>query len=236
MQKTFKAIRNGDIDTVKAIFAAHPEEINAIAKQPPKKDDGQSLLQVALKTGQLVIADYLLDQNVNVNYMEPAECCNEWRMPVLHDAIRCAIMNCRWNSRDYITKEFIVHSTADNATKAYNLLVRMLELGADITAKDSYGNSALERAVLDARQVLPIYNYSTKEVSDNRIETEELRSDLGRIFSLLLSRGASIQWIDRVSGKTIAELYSEEPVAEFFSIPEQVEKKEPFWKRLFRGR
>lgn len=44
MQKTFKTIRNGDIDTVKAILASNPEEINTIAKQPPKKDDGQSLL------------------------------------------------------------------------------------------------------------------------------------------------------------------------------------------------
>ena len=235
MQKTFKAIRNGDIDTVKAILAAHPEEINAVAKQPPKKDDGQSLLQVALKTGHLDIADYLLDQNVNVNYMEPTECCNEWRMPVLHDAIRCAIMNCRWNSRDYITKEFLVHSTADNATKAYNILVRMLELGADITAKDSYGNSVLERAILDARQILPIYNYTTKEVNDNRMVTDELRADLNRIFSLLLSRGASLQWIDRVTGKTIAELYAEEPVAEFFTIRNQTEKKDSFWKKLFRG-
>lgn len=43
MQKTFKAIRNGDLDAVKVILEAHPEEINAIAKQPPKKDDGQSL-------------------------------------------------------------------------------------------------------------------------------------------------------------------------------------------------
>ena len=121
MQKTFKAIRNGDFDTIKAILVTHPEEINAVVKQPPKKDDGQSLLQVALKTGHLDIADYLLDQNANVNYMEPVECCNEWRMPVLHDAIRCAIMSCRWNSRDYITKEYVIHSTAENATKAYNI-------------------------------------------------------------------------------------------------------------------
>lgn len=235
MQKTFKAIRNGDLDAVKAILAAHPEEINAVAKQPPKKDDGQSLLQVALKTGHLDIADYLLDRNTNVNYMEPEECCNEWRMPVLHDAIRCAIMNCRWNSRDYITKEYVIHSTADNATKAYNILARMLHLGADITAKDSYGNTALDRAILDARQILPIYNYSTKEVSDNRIVTGELKADLNRIFSLLLSRGASLQWIDRVSGKTIAELYAEEPVAEFFTIPNQSGKKDSLWKKLFRG-
>ena len=111
----------------------------------------------------------------------------------------------------------------------------MLELGADITAKDSYSNTTLERAILDARQILPAFNYSTKEVSDNRMVTDELRADLNRIFSLLLSRGASLQWIDRVTGKSIAEQYAEEPVAEFFSVPNQNVKKAPFWKKLFRG-
>lgn len=231
----FNAIRNGEIDTVKAILTSNPEEINAVAKQPPKKDDRQSLLQVALKTGHLDIADYLLDLNANVNYMEPEECCNEWRMPVLHDAIRCAVMSCRWNSRDYITKEYVVHSTADNATKAYSILLRMLDMGADITSKDSYGNTTLERAILDARQILPIYNYTTKEVSDSRIITDELRADLTRIFSLLLGRGASLQWTDRVTGKTIAEQYAEEPVAEFLVPPSPTAKKESFWKKLFRG-
>lgn len=218
MQKTFKAVRHGDIDTVREILLANPDEINAVAKQPPKKDDGQSLLQVALKTGQLDIAELLLDFNANVNYIEPEECCNEWRIPVLHDAIRCAIMNCRWNSKDYLTKEYEVHSTKERADKAFFLLKRTLELGADITSKDSFGNSALERAILDARQLLPSYDYSQKTVSDNCLITNELKNDFSRIFSLLYEYGASNKWIDRITGKPIIEHYKDEPVSELLKV------------------
>lgn len=221
MQITFKAVRDGDIDTVKRILETHPAEINAVAKQPPKKDDGQSLLQVALKTGNSDIANLLLDFRADVNFMESEECCNEWRMPVLHDAIRCAIMSCRWNSKDYVSGNYETHSTKENADKAFGVLKRMFESGADITAKDSYGNTALERAILDARQLLPSYSYSTKTVGDDRIITDEIQHDFKRIFQLLFEHGASNQWMDRISGKTLKEHYSEEPVAKFlaFSAP-----------------
>ena len=33
----------------------------------------------------------------------------------------------------------------------------------------------------------------------------------------------------------LAKLYAEEPVAEFFTIRNQTEKKDSFWKKLFRG-
>lgn len=235
MQKTFKAIRHGDIDTVREILLANPDEINAVAKQPPKKDDGQSLLQVALKTGQLDIAELLLDFNANVNYIEPEECCNEWRIPVLHDAIRCAIMNCRWNSKDYFTKEYEVHSTKEKADKAFLILKRMLELGADITAKDSFGNSTLERAILDARQLLPTYNYSEKTIADDRLITDELRSDFSRIFNLLCEYGANNQWTDRVTGNTIGEHYKDEPIAEFLQIKTIPVSKKSFFSKIFKN-
>lgn len=215
MQKTFKAVRSGNIDAIRQILDAHPEEINATAKQPPKKDDGQSLLQVALKTGNLDVANLLLDYHANVNFMEAEDCCNDWRIPVLHDAIRCAIMNCRWNSKDCISGEYVIHSTAENADKAFCILKRMFELGADILAKDSYGNTTLERAILDARQLLPSYNHCTKTIADYRIITPEMRYDFTRIFKLLFDHGADTQWIDRNSGKTIKEYYAAEPVAEF---------------------
>lgn len=234
MQKTFKAIRHGDIDTVREILLANPDEINAVAKQPPKKDDGQSLLQVALKTGQLDIAELLLDFNANVNYIEPEECCNEWRIPVLHDAIRCAIMNCRWNSKDYFTKEYEVHSTKEKADKAFLVLKRMLELGADITAKDSFGNSTLERAILDACQLLPTYNYSEKTVADNRLITDELRNDFSRIFNLLYEYGASNQWIDRITGKPIIERHKDDPISEFLKVTNSSASKKTIFSKFFK--
>ena len=42
MKKLFKAIRNGDFNEVKEIITKKPELVNCVAKQPPKKDDGQT--------------------------------------------------------------------------------------------------------------------------------------------------------------------------------------------------
>lgn len=60
VKKLFQAIRQGDLETVKELLDKKPELIECTAKQPPKKDDGQSPLQVALKTGNFEIAEYLL--------------------------------------------------------------------------------------------------------------------------------------------------------------------------------
>ena len=87
MKKTFQAVRKGDVEAVKRILEKNPDEIHAVAKQPPKKDDGQSLLQVALKTGNIAVAHLLLDHHADVNFMESEDCCNTWRAPVIHDAI-----------------------------------------------------------------------------------------------------------------------------------------------------
>ena len=55
MKKLFQAIRRGDAAAVRELLEKKPELIACTAKQPPKKDDGQSPLQVALKTNHLEI-------------------------------------------------------------------------------------------------------------------------------------------------------------------------------------
>ena len=65
MKKLFKAIRDKDLELVRLLIDSKPELVNCTAKQPPKKDDGQSPLQVALKTGAFDIADYFLDYTIN---------------------------------------------------------------------------------------------------------------------------------------------------------------------------
>lgn len=219
MQKTFKILRQGDIKTLKEILDKNPNEINAIAKQPPKKDDGQSLLQVAFKTGQYEIANLLLDYNADVNFMESEEnCCNRWRAPVLHDSIRCAMFSSRTNYKKWGTTEYETKSNKADADSSYNLLKRMLELGADINAKDSCGNTTLERAILDAKQLLPRYDYSTGEIGDDRLITDELRFDFSRVFKLLYEYGADNNWVDRYTGKTLIEEYKCHPVSEFLNL------------------
>ena len=92
MKKLFTAIRASNLEMVRQVIEKKPALVNCVAKQPPKKDDGQSPLQVALKTGNIAIANYLLDRGADVNFIEDESCCNAWRTPVLHDAINCAVM------------------------------------------------------------------------------------------------------------------------------------------------
>ena len=213
MKKLFVAIRNGDIDTVKILIERKPELIYCTAKQPPKKDHGQSPLQVSIKSGNFEISQYLLSCNADVNFMEQ-ESCYEWRMPVLHDAIMAAVMSSRWNINDKLIgfKEF---NSKEKSDTAFNILKRMFDMGADNSCLDSYGNSCLMRAILDARQILPRYNYKEDKVSNERIITEEIRQDLGRIFKLLIMKGADINEIDRRTNRSIFDTYKKEPVAEY---------------------
>lgn len=214
MKKLFVAIRKGDIDTVKALIEKKPELISCTAKQPPKKDHGQSPLQVAIKSGNFKIAEYLIDCGADINFMEN-ESCYEWKMPVLQDAIMAAVMSSRWNTNSDMMgfREF---NSKEKAAAAFHVLKRMIDMGAEVSCLDSYGNSCLMRAILDARQILPTYYYKEDKISDDRIITDELKEDLTQIFDLLLQKGAGVNQIDKRSNKTLSEYYAKEPVAQFF--------------------
>ena len=189
MKKLFTAIRASDLEMVKQIIEKKPELVNCVAKKPPKKDDGQSPLQVALKTGNTAIVNYLLDMGADVNFIEDETCCNAWRTPVLHDAINCAVMSCRWNIDDK-HMGFKVFSTKEKAADALDVLKRMLNMGADVNALDSYGNSGLNRFALQAKQILPSYNYAEHREENDRIFTAELHEDLRSVLQALKDAGA----------------------------------------------
>lgn len=212
MKKLFSAIRSGEINTVKAIIQKEPVLIACTAKQPPKKDDGQSPLQVAIKSGRFEIANYLLDRGADVNFMESETCANSWRMPVLQDAIRAAIFSCRSN---VIRPSGAVESlsTKEEADAAYILLKRILDMGAKADCRDSFGNSCLTRAILDARQILP-----AGENSEVRRMTQELQADMERIFRLLHEAGVDFEEIDRDWNKPIQDLYADEPIGMFLKM------------------
>lgn len=219
MKKLFQAIRQGDLAAVGALLEKKPELIACTAKQPPKKDDGQSPLQVALKCGQLAIAELLLDRNADVNFIESPDCCNEWRAPVLHDAINAAIMKSRWNvNRGAAFGGAEVCSTQADADRAFAILQRMIGMGADVNAADSYGNTGIWRACLQARQILPAYNHQTGTLADDRILTPELTDDLMRIFALLHQSGADFEYIRPGMQMPVREMYAKEPLAQFLAF------------------
>jgi len=218
VKKLFVAIRQGNIQQVKDILQKKPELISCTAKQPPKKDDGQSPLQVAIKSGNFIIADYLLDCDADVNFIE-TESCNQWKMPVIQDAIMATIMNTRFLRFTYKNGEKVweIYRTKEQFDMAFRILKRMFDLGADINSHDSYGNSCLGRAILDARQILPTIHYQDPTWVDERPLNNELKEDLTLIFNLLLEQGADVNEVDRkIGNKSLAEFYKKECVAQFF--------------------
>lgn len=194
MKKLFTAIRKGDLETVRTVLEKKPELLYCVATPPPKKDAGQSLLQVALKCGQIEIAECLIEKGADVHFIEADDCGNEWRMPVIQDAINAAIMNSRWNINNELMG-FEVFSTEQKADRAYAVLENMLEKGADLNGTDSFGNSGIWRACIQAQQILPSMDRTTGRLGKNRIYTKELEADLSRIFRLLIRYGADLTYV-----------------------------------------
>ncbi|MEQ1797765.1 MAG: hypothetical protein ABL872_07425 [Lacibacter sp.] len=166
----FQAIRNSDLQKVTELVSSDKEYLTATNFAPPKKDDGQSGLQVAFKTANFDIAEYLIEQGADINFIETSE-NNDWKAPVLHDCIRATVFNCYTLQKD--TSQF---------DKAFSLLKTLLIKKADPNAVDSYGNNCLIRALMDARQMLdnPSADFS------NEILLHQLRS----VFKELINAGA----------------------------------------------
>ena len=91
MQKLFTLLRQGNIEEITRLISDNPELINSVSGPKPKKDHGQSLLQVALKTGHNEIAEYLIDAGIDVNFMEAEDNDPGPRMPAIFDAITAVI-------------------------------------------------------------------------------------------------------------------------------------------------
>lgn len=171
-----RAIRNGKNADVKEMIAATPDLINACASAPPKKDDGQSPLQIAFKSGRFEIADFLIERGANVAFIETSD-VNEWRAPVIHDAIRAAAFNMR-----------VAHKgNAGTFETAIALLTKLLDHGADANAIDSYGNSCLGRALLDLKIQLTSIPLKNAPETENH---DAFNEDASQLLGVLLQYGA----------------------------------------------
>ena len=177
------AIRQGDLPAARALIEATPELVTATASAPPRKDDGQSALQIALKSGQSAIADYLIERGADVDFIE-VSAINAWRAPVLHDAIRNALITLCYEG------DFAARSDAGLA-----VLEKLLARGADPNGRDSLGNTPLVRAILDGKQALdPIRDKATESVRAEKV---------GNVFTTLRRAGAKVDALDETT-RTIA--------------------------------
>jgi ankyrin repeat protein len=170
----FSGIRKHENQSVRTLLAGDSSLVNACASAPPKKDDGQSPLQVALKTGNFEIAGHLIDLGANVHFIEESS-INEWRAPVLHDALRAAAFTARGSEAD----------SGEKFQKALGLVRRMLAMGVNSNATDSYGNNGLLRALMDCRQRL-----SVEPGFPNKVANQVLNQDLRQIVQTLIQGGA----------------------------------------------
>ena len=182
MKRLFKAVRQNDLETIRRILDGEPELINCVATSPPKKDEGQSLLQVANKVGNLEIAHYLIDKGIDINYKEPDNgmpCTQCFTCPVLIDAVRFLLSGGpEWSKHVEERKKLLLH---------------LLEKGADPNITDNRGTNSWDWA---------INAYCDVRGSVGDTEQKEMFADLEKeLLDILYRYNADILNIGRVQNE-----------------------------------
>ena len=189
MKKLFVAIRQGNLDEVARILDKNPALIACTAKAPPKKDDGQSPLMVAIKSDNPEVAHLLLDRGADVNFRDaPSQPHNE-SAPIWYNAVGQCFLRARHTVGPGIerTKQF------------FELLCRLLDLGMDPNQK--FTNDMMFRTAW--QYALDEYEYFAHSTLDDPIthpltrqrqlqENRQLREMLKAVLDQLLSHGADI--------------------------------------------
>ena len=180
MKKLFTCIRQGKLDEVAAILDRKPELISCLAKAPPKKDDGQSPLMVAIKSDNLEVAHLLLDRGADVNF---ADAVNPYGVnfsaPIWYDAV----------GQCFIRARHTVGPGPERSKGYFLLLRRLLDMGMDPNQKTSHGLNAWQHALNEYD------NFAHRSYADYRLETEmeeqrRLRTMLKAVLDELLKHGA----------------------------------------------
>ncbi len=133
MKKLFTAIRQGKLDEVALILDKKPDLISCLAKAPPRKDDGQSPLMVAIKSDNLEVAHLLLDRGADVNFADAVNPYgSNFSAPIWYDAIGQCFMRARHTV-----------GPGPERSKGYFLLLRrLLNMRMDPNQQTSYGLNA----------------------------------------------------------------------------------------------
>lgn len=179
MKRLFQAVRNNDLETVKRILEVNPELINCVSTPPPKKDNGQSLLQVANKVGCYEIAHYLIDKGIDVNYMEPdyglpmTQC---FTCPVLIDAVRFLLSGAL--------------SWKKYADERMKLVLHLLEKGADPNRADNRKRNSWDWAIQTYLE--------TKDKIEDAEQRDLFTALANELFGVLYKYNTDILNIDRV--------------------------------------
>lgn len=196
MNVIFKEIRHGDIGKIRERIKKNPAIVNEVyTGTKPKKDIGQSPLQVAVKCGQFEIIDLLLDYGADPDFMEnraeqPADTENYYFMPmsVLHDALNGVFCS-------------LPYGEFERAEKYIKLVETLLEKGADPNKATGLhpllgtASLPLHTAVTKAYEVISQFAGSTYELNIKKYETA--KRYLFQVLDLLTKYGADFDdWAD----------------------------------------
>lgn len=148
MNKLFKYIRHSDMEAVRAAIAKNIAVVNEVYNaKTPKKDIGQSPLQVAVKCGEFAIIELLLEKGADSDFMEdpalvpPHSVC----MSVLHDAIIGVFSS-------------LCYKQYSHSEKYVNLVKTLLENGANPNRKTTSDMLPIGTAVNQAEMILESKN------------------------------------------------------------------------------
>ena len=178
MKKLFTAIRQGNLDEVKSILEKKFELVNCVSGALPKKDHGQSPLQVSLKTGKYEIADYLISHGADVNFMEEEDDDPGLRAPVLFDAINATITS-------------LCYRRIDESDIAFDYVKLLIEKGAAVNKLASNGYDSINWSINTAELLF-------ERSSIYPDVQEKVREQLARILDLLIENGADyVAWANR---------------------------------------
>ena len=182
MKKLFTMIRRGNLEEVAAMLDKKPDLISCLAKAPPKKDDGQSPLMVAIKSDNLEVAHLLLDRGADVNFADAINPYgSNFGAPIWYDAI----VQC------FMRAGHTVGPGPERSKGYFLLLRRLLDMGMDPNQKTSYGLTAWQHALEEYDQFAHD-SYPDYRVETAREEQRRLREMLKAVLDELLKHGADI--------------------------------------------
>lgn len=226
MKKIFTEIKHGNLNEVLSILKKRPEEINAIVTKGPKKDDGQSLLQVAIKNGQFEIAKKLIELGIDVNFMEESE-INFWRAPVVIDAIIAVTHSSAYPIYEEYGYEKGWHYNDDlKFESAFEVLELLIKKGADINKKDSTGTDTILRLRTEINVNL-LSSYDTYSKKYGLANLKKFDQQMTRVFNLLIEHGANLDEKWTSSDGHVVEWNPD------YSSKYPLDEKKGFLKRLF---
>ena len=182
MKKLFTMIRRGNLEEVAKILDKNPALIACTATAPPKKDDGQSPLMVAIKSDNLEVAHLLLDRGADVNF---ADAVNPYGInfsaPIWYDAV----------GQCFMRAGHTVGPGPERSRGYFLLLRRLLDMGMDPNQKTSHGLNAWQHALSEYDQFAR-KSYPSYYVEEAKQENRQLREMLKAVLDELLKHEADI--------------------------------------------